>query len=145
MRAGVPLRIVVALALGALTLAALGLAACPLSHDGYETDRPCWSELDCVQSELCSKPDACAVGVCPSPENTSGTCAVPSDEVCGADGGTDGGTGSGYYCFPDEQGNPTLCAYELHDRCVLCALDGGLTRDCPEAHCLTWRDRWGCQ
>jgi hypothetical protein len=140
---GTPLRIVVLLCLGAPAVAALGLVACPLSNDSYETDRPCWSELDCVQNEFCGKPDACAVGVCPAPENTTGTCAVPSDDICGADGGP----GTGLHCFPDDQGNPTQCYYEPHDRCVECTIDGGSARDCPdpETNCVTWRDRWGCQ
>lgn len=122
------------LALGVLVVAASTMVACPLSHDGYETDRPCWSELDCVQDELCGKPDGGALG--------QGRCGVPSDGPCGPlDSGVEG-----YYCFPNASGQPQSCTYDPNFQCVQCGLDGGLPDGgCPEASCLQWRDRWGCQ
>ncbi len=132
--------------LGALALAGvlgtgLALSACPLSHDAYETDRPCWNDSDCVGDELCGKLDACVVGSCPTPENTTGECAVPSDGPCGPlDAGVDG-----YWCFPSEDGVARSCYYNPQQTCIECALDGGLPRDCPPSSCLTWRGRYGCQ
>jgi len=119
---------------GAVVVMASGMVACPLSHDSYETDRPCWDELDCVQDELCAKPDA--------GELYQGTCGVPTDGPCGQ---LDGGVG-GYYCFADDNGQPQSCYYDPQFRCVQCGLDGGLPDGgCPAASCLEWKDRWGCQ
>lgn len=121
-----------ALAVGGVTLAFSGLAACPLSHDAVETDRACWDKSDCVQNERCSKPDGGELGL--------GTCAVPTDGPCGAD------AGFGFYCFENEQSQPESCFYEPRDRCKVCGLDGGLPDSgCPEPSCLQWQDRWGCR
>ena len=112
------------------------MVACPLSHDDYETDRPCWSEADCVTEQMCAKPDG--------GELLAGSCGVPTDGPCRLlDGGVEG-----YYCFADEDGNPQRCYHDLQYRCVDCALelDGGLPDGgCPDASCLEWRDRWGCR
>lgn len=134
MRRKTTLAMVSATLVGALALAVSGMVACPLSHDAYETNRPCWNELDCVQNELCAKPDA--------GELFQGQCGVPTDGPCGH---LDGGA-AGFYCFANEQGQPQSCFYEPNDQCVSCALDGGIPEEgCPDASCLQWRDRWGCQ
>lgn len=135
------IRLAGGLAFTAALVSALTLVACPLSHDGYETDRPCWTQGDCVTDELCGKIDACVVGSCPTPENTTGTCATSTDGPCGL---LDAGI-PGYFCFADENGNDRSCYYEPEDTCVECALDGGLPRDCPPPSCVTWRGRYGCR
>ncbi|MDY0001982.1 MAG: hypothetical protein RBU30_11850, partial [Polyangia bacterium] len=84
-----------------LALALAGQAACPFAHDGYETDRPCWDQSDCVTKERCERGDA---GIL-----SAGQCSEPSDGPCGF---LDGGTSAGFYCFPDEEGNPEKCRYE---------------------------------
>lgn len=128
------------LALFALTMTVLlgmalsGMVACPLSHDGYETDRPCWDGMDCVSNELCGKVDG--------GELLAGKCGVPTDGPCGF---VDAG-GPIFHCFSDDEGRPQSCFYDPHDRCVSCGLDGSLPDGgCPEADCLEWRDRWGCR
>jgi len=141
MRLSFSLRLVGGSALVAAMVGGLTLVACPLSHDGYETDRPCWTETDCVSDELCGKHDACVVGSCPTPENATGFCAQSSDGPCGLlDAGIEG-----YFCFPDPSGVARHCYYDPEDTCTECALDGGLPRDCPAASCVTWRGRYGCE
>ncbi len=129
------------LALVAALASTMSLVACPLAHDDYETDRPCWSQSDCVSDELCGKFDACVVGSCPTPENTTGFCAQESDGPCGL---LDAGI-PGYFCVPADDGVDRQCYYEPEDTCVECALDGGLPRDCPDPSCVTWRGRYGCR
>jgi hypothetical protein len=119
-------------ALVAALLASLTLVACPLAHDDYETDRPCWSQSDCVADELCGKVDG--------GELLSGSCAVPSDGPCGQ---LDAGF-PGFYCFPDENGTPRSCYYDPQDTCTECEIDGG-SLDCPPQSCVTWRGRYGCE
>jgi hypothetical protein len=125
------------LILGSPALVALVLAgglACPLAHDGYETDRPCWDRSDCVAKERCERGDAGTL--------SPGTCNVPSDGPCGP---LDAGT-AGFYCFPNAQGDPELCFYEPQYLCLHCDLDGSLPDGgCPVEACLTWRDHWRCQ
>jgi len=122
--------------------AGLTLVACPLSHDKYETDRPCWNQSDCVTNELCGKFDACVVGSCPTPENTTGFCAIPSDGPCGL---LDAGI-PGYLCFPDENGAARQCYFDsLGGNCIECGIDAGLPRYCPAASCLAWQGRYGCE
>lgn len=122
------------LILGAATLVALaGSVACPLAHDGYETDRPCWDQSDCVAKERCERGDAGLV--------VPGTCNVPSDGPCAI---PDGGT-AGFYCFPNAQGEPERCHYEPQYQCLRCELDGSLPDSgCPADDCLLWRDQWRC-
>jgi hypothetical protein len=134
------LRLLGGLALVTALAGALTLVACPLSHDGYETDRPCWTQVDCVSDELCGKYDACTVGLCPSPDNSTGFCAKSSDGPCGL---LDAGI-PGYYCFPDENGTARTCYYNPEDTCIECALDGGRPSDCPDLSCVAWRGRYGC-
>jgi hypothetical protein len=122
---------------GVVLMVALSqMVACPLSHDPYETDRPCWDEADCVGQELCHKPDGGTLA--------QGTCDVPTDGPCLIlDGGVEG-----YHCFADDEGHPQVCYHDLQHRCVDCALelDGGLPDGgCPDASCLQWEDRWGCR
>ena len=119
---------------GTATLALTGMVACPLSHDDYETNRPCWDGLDCVSNEMCGKPDG--------GELYPGKCGVPSDGPCL----NDAGAGPGFFCFRTENGTAQSCYYDPHDRCTQCGLDGGIPDGgCPEANCLEWRDRWGCR
>ena len=140
MRLSTSMRLLGCLTIIAAMAAGLTLVACPLSHDGYETDRPCWGQGDCVANELCGKFDACVVGSCPTPENTTGFCSEPSDGPCG-----NLDAGAGYYCFPDENGGDRSCYYTAQDTCIECAIDGGLPRNCPAADCVTWRGRYGCE
>ena len=119
-------------ALALLALAFTGGLACPLAHDGYETDRPCWDDTDCVAKERCERGDAGTA--------TPGRCGVPSDGPCGP---LDGG--GGYYCFPNEAGVPEICFHDLQDRCIHCGLDGSVPdAGCPTDDCLEWKDRWRC-
>jgi len=121
-----------ALAVGVIALALSGLAACPLSHDALETNRPCWDKNDCVENEQCAKPDGGELG--------QGYCAVPTDGPCGADAGL------GFYCFANDQNEPEHCFYDPRDRCTVCGLDGGVPDSgCPESSCVEWKDRWGCR
>lgn len=119
---------------GAPALVALaGSVACPLAHDGYETDRPCWDLSDCVAKERCERADA---GVL-----FSGTCNVPTDGPCAVlDAGAEG-----FYCYPNALGEPEHCHYEPQYQCLRCDLDGSLPDSgCPADDCLLWRDRWRC-
>ena len=120
------------LAVGGAVLAFSGLAACPLSHDAVETDRPCWDATDCVENERCSKPDGGALG--------TGRCAIPSDGPCFGDAGL------GFYCFSNAQGEPSHCFHDPQSRCARCGLDGGgPDGGCPDASCIAWQEYWGCR
>ncbi len=111
----------------------LTLTACPLAHDDYETDRPCWLQSDCVSDERCAKADA--------GDLLSGICTVPSDGPCVV---LDGGI-PGYFCFPDENGALLSCYYNSQDICTECELDGGSVSDCPPQSCVAWSGRYGCE
>ena len=120
----------------ALALVVAGLGACPLSHDAYETNRPCWNgNTDCVTSELCAKADGAALD--------PGRCDTPSDGPCGF---LDGGADAGYHCFPDENGMARTCLYDPQFRC-LSYVDAGTCPEagCPDDWCTRWKDLWGCQ
>jgi hypothetical protein len=136
------IRLAGGLALLAAMVGGLTLVACPLSHDKYETDRPCWGQSDCVKDELCGKVDACAVGSCPTQENTTGFCAQSSDGPCGL---LDAGI-PGFLCFPDENGNDRHCYFdEQMGNCTACSYDASLPRNCEPASCLEWQGRYGCR
>ncbi len=121
------------LVLVAALASTMSLVACPLAHDNYETDRPCWSQSDCVSDELCGRPDA--------GEMLSGACGIPSDGPCVV---LDGGV-PGYFCFPGENGEQRSCYYNPQDTCTACEIDGGALADCPPENCVTWRGRHGCE
>ena len=143
------------LAMGGLGVAAVGvlsMVACPLSHDEYETDRPCWFDTDCVADEMCSRADACTLqpsSLCCDnppcqntvPENVAGQCAKETAGPCGLlDAGIEG-----YYCFPTSAGEDQDCYYDPQSECTECEIDGGVPRDCPAASCLAWKGRYGCR
>lgn len=130
------LRLIGGLALVTAFASALTLVACPLSHDGYETDRPCWFQSDCVSDELCGKADGAP------PQSITGICAKFSDGPCGL---LDAGI-PGYFCFPDENGVDRHCYFDLEGGdCTECATDVTYPRYCPDGYCVGWRGRYGCE